>query len=274
MSLHSFDPEIAQRVGVNAAVIYQNLLFWTEKNHANNKHVMDGHVWTYNSTAAFSELFPYLSPSQVKTALAKLIESGLVLKGEYNQNRYDRTNWYSPAVTAKWSRCAIGEKSPMDCAEISNQSEKNRQPIPDSKPDNKPDRASQPKMDLPKRFEEAWSAYPSGQGKGCGKPEGARSYLSQLREGATEADLVAAIKAYAKQTEAEYALRFDRFLRNEVWREHVPASPESMDAIWRVRLAAWQQRGTWSEAWGPDPDSAGCKAPAQLIARAKAEDAA
>ena len=37
MSMHSFDPEIAKKVGVNAAVIYQNIIFWTEKNAANKK---------------------------------------------------------------------------------------------------------------------------------------------------------------------------------------------------------------------------------------------
>ena len=33
--MHSFDPMVAERVGVNAAVIYQNFLFWCEKNKAN-----------------------------------------------------------------------------------------------------------------------------------------------------------------------------------------------------------------------------------------------
>ena len=34
MSAHSFDPDIAARVGCNAAVIYQNLFYWAEKNAA------------------------------------------------------------------------------------------------------------------------------------------------------------------------------------------------------------------------------------------------
>lgn len=39
MSLHSFDPDVAKKVGVNAAVIYQNILFWTEKNFRNKRNV-------------------------------------------------------------------------------------------------------------------------------------------------------------------------------------------------------------------------------------------
>ena len=37
MSRHSFDPEIAVRVGLNAAVIFQNITFWIEKNQANRR---------------------------------------------------------------------------------------------------------------------------------------------------------------------------------------------------------------------------------------------
>jgi hypothetical protein len=58
-SMHSFDPEIAKKVGVNAAVIYQNIVWWTQKNAANNKHHHDGRHWTYNSIKAFDVLFPY-----------------------------------------------------------------------------------------------------------------------------------------------------------------------------------------------------------------------
>jgi hypothetical protein len=35
--MHSFDPEIAKKVGVNAAVIYQNIVWWTQKNAANKQ---------------------------------------------------------------------------------------------------------------------------------------------------------------------------------------------------------------------------------------------
>lgn len=139
MGLHSFDPIIAAKVGVNAAVIYQNVVFWAEKNKANGRHIKDGYVWTYNSRRAFSELFQYLSESQIKTALTKLIDAEFLVKGDYNKASYDRTNWYAPTVSAEWLQSAIGQKSPMERTEIANGLDKNRQPIPDSKPDDKPD---------------------------------------------------------------------------------------------------------------------------------------
>jgi len=111
MSRHSFDPEIAKRVGLNAATIYQNIVWWAEKNAANEKHYYDGRYWTYNSVAAFGELFPYLTTKQIRTALSLLGEHKLVLSGCYNKSLYDRTRWYSPI-------CLVGQKGLPSAANL------------------------------------------------------------------------------------------------------------------------------------------------------------
>jgi hypothetical protein len=92
---HSFNIEDAKKYGVNCAVILENIRFWVAKNKANAKHSYDGKYWTYNSIKAFHELFPYLSERQIRTALDKLIEAKEIEKGNYNQNSYDQTTWYS-----------------------------------------------------------------------------------------------------------------------------------------------------------------------------------
>ena len=50
---HHFDIEIAKKLNVNCAVIYNNIQFWTAKNRANNHNFIDGKYWTYNSVKAF-----------------------------------------------------------------------------------------------------------------------------------------------------------------------------------------------------------------------------
>ncbi len=95
MSRHSFDPKIATQVGLNAAVIFQNITFWIEKNQANRRNLREDRYWTYNSISAFAELFPYLTEKQIRTALEKLVKSGLILKGNFSDDRYDRTCWYA-----------------------------------------------------------------------------------------------------------------------------------------------------------------------------------
>jgi len=137
MSRHSFDPEIAKQVGVNAAVIYQNMIFWCEKNFANGRHIHDGYCWTYNSRRAWSDLFVYFSEAQIRTAIDKLVSTGLVVKGDYNQNRYDRTAWYAPTETANWINKIVGENKPADWLKIANGSDEKGQPIPDINTDDK-----------------------------------------------------------------------------------------------------------------------------------------
>lgn len=129
MSRHSFDPDVAAKVGLNAAVIYQNILWWAEKNAANRKHHHDGLWWTYNSISAFSDLFPYLTAKQIRTALDKLEQEGLIASGCFNKSSYDRTKWYAPT-------CQIGN---FDLPKKANEAAQNGKPIPDNKPVHKPD---------------------------------------------------------------------------------------------------------------------------------------
>jgi len=92
---HSFDVEIAKEVGINAAILYNNIKFWCAKNRANEKHFYDGYYWTYNSKKAFAELFPYMTERQIEYALKKLIDAKYIIKGKYNANAYDQTLWYA-----------------------------------------------------------------------------------------------------------------------------------------------------------------------------------
>jgi hypothetical protein len=92
---HSFDVDIAVKHGVNEAIFIENLRFWVAKNQANKKHFYDGRYWTYNSMKAYAELFPYWTAHQVRRIIENLIDQGVIITGNYNQNTYDRTQWYT-----------------------------------------------------------------------------------------------------------------------------------------------------------------------------------
>ena len=124
--MHSFDPQIAKQVGVNAAVIYQNIIWWCAKNAANRKHEHDGRFWTYNSVKAWNELFPYMTAKQIRSALDRLECDGFILSGNFNTSAYDRTKWYCPS-----------EQIHLPCK--ANEVATEGKPIPVSKPDIKPD---------------------------------------------------------------------------------------------------------------------------------------
>ncbi|WP_028328860.1 hypothetical protein [Brachyspira alvinipulli] len=92
---HSFDIKIAEKYGVVEAIVYKNLLFWIMKNKAEGKNYHDGKYWSYNTIKSFQELFPYLSYEKIRNAINKLVEKKVLLKGNYNVNKYDRTLWYA-----------------------------------------------------------------------------------------------------------------------------------------------------------------------------------
>jgi DNA-binding PadR family transcriptional regulator len=92
---HCFDIELAKKVGINAAILLENIAFWVRENEANRRNYHDGKYWTYNTKHALHEQFPYMSEKQISTALQKLIDSGYIVKGHYCENARDRTLWYS-----------------------------------------------------------------------------------------------------------------------------------------------------------------------------------
>lgn len=99
---HIFDVEVAKLYGIQTAVVLENIIYWIEKNKANDIHFHDNDYWTYNSLKAWQELFPYLTKRQIEYALNKLVEEDIIKKGNFNTSALDRTTWY--ALTEK-GRC-------------------------------------------------------------------------------------------------------------------------------------------------------------------------
>lgn len=140
---HNFNVEVAEKYGLEEAILLENLNYWCVKNEANKKNFKDGMYWTYNSVSAFNELFPYMSNHKISRALKNLEDKGLIKSGNFNENTYDRTKWY--AVT-KNGKCIL-QNGEMEIAESANGFPNNANGFPkndksykgtDNKPDNKP----------------------------------------------------------------------------------------------------------------------------------------
>ena len=174
---HSFSVGAAVEVGVNAAILLGNIAFWAAKNAANGRNAHDGRWWTYNSVAAFHELFPYMSEKQIRGALSRLEKGGYIVTGAYNRSAYDRTKWY--AVTELGCRL-VGVALPEAVAEeddpISpdgqihlpkgeNQTDRKGEPIPDINPDTN-------QIDI----------YGHGDKSGCPSGKKAKKFVPPTRE--------------------------------------------------------------------------------------------
>ena len=60
------DKEIATILGLNEALVLQQLNYWIEKNRENNRNFHEGRYWTYNTINEWQEEFPSWSTSAVK----------------------------------------------------------------------------------------------------------------------------------------------------------------------------------------------------------------
>ena len=120
--------DLAEKYGSLEAVLLDNFCFWTVKNAANEVHIHDGRVWTYNSVKAFCEMMPYASPKQIRRALSHLEAEELIITGNFNNSPYDRTKWY--ALTDKaFSECRLGN---FDFPKRANGEAEKGKPIPDT----------------------------------------------------------------------------------------------------------------------------------------------
>lgn len=181
--IHYFDTNIAERYGVNCAVLLQNIWHWVRKNEANGKHFHDGRYWTFNSTKAFRALFPYLTQKQIETALKKLRDDGIIVTGNYNELKYDRTLWY--AVTKKGESILLQKE--METTPGGNGFPTQGEPIPDINSNNKPNING---------FDRFWDAYPKKRAK-----EAARKAWAKLKPNDTLLQTIIADVESQKRTQ-------------------------------------------------------------------------
>lgn len=214
MAIFHFDSDIAKELDINAAVIYQNIKYWCEKNRANDKHFHDGLYWTYNSTKAFKELFPFLTIRQTRSALKRLETAGYVKTGNFNNAAYDRTLWYADTAGK-----AICQNRTMDLSEKANGFVTDGKPIPDSKPDINTDKR------VIDHFEDWWKEYPRKIGKG--KAE--ENYLEVVKSGrVTESVLLRSIRQTDFGDDVQFIPHPATWLTQERWLDE-PAKKQKPD---------------------------------------------
>lgn len=102
-------PNLATSIGLNEAIILQQLHYWI--NSPSNKNIHDGRKWTYDSLPEWQKKnFPFWSTSTIKRTVNSLKKQNLILVANYNRAGFDKTNWYSidyeelNRVTQRWGQ--------------------------------------------------------------------------------------------------------------------------------------------------------------------------
>jgi len=86
-------PELAALIGLNEAIILQQINYWLNKKGVGRYH--DGQKWVRNTYDEWQENFPFWSKRTIQRILDNLREAGLIQVANLNKTAYDRTNWYT-----------------------------------------------------------------------------------------------------------------------------------------------------------------------------------
>lgn len=93
---HTLNTDVVEATGSFAAGILFNAIdFYIDKVWGDETRFHDGDYWTYASNKSLQKSFPYMSSDQVRRAMGKLVDSGLLKTGNFNKMVYDRTLWYT-----------------------------------------------------------------------------------------------------------------------------------------------------------------------------------
>jgi len=95
----TYNAYVAQVCGTPAATIFHDIAYHVSVEKKNRRNFHDGNYWMNNSKRAWAELYPHMTERQVRIALEKLEQTGFIISGNWSDNKFDQTKWYT--VTKK-----------------------------------------------------------------------------------------------------------------------------------------------------------------------------
>ena len=88
------NPIAAEVLGVNEAIIVQQIHYWLNINEKAKINFHKGKYWTYNTYENWQKTnFRFLSVSTLKRIFKKLVTKGILITDNFNKAKYDRTLW-------------------------------------------------------------------------------------------------------------------------------------------------------------------------------------
>jgi hypothetical protein len=84
-------PSLAVKIGFREAVILQQIYFWTTV----STHTIEGQKGVYNTYKDWQKQFPFWSECTIKRSILNLEEKGLLITGNWNLMKLDKTKWYT-----------------------------------------------------------------------------------------------------------------------------------------------------------------------------------
>lgn len=89
------DKKLAVILGLNEALVLQQIHYWLEINKKDKRNLHAGKYWTYNTIDEWQEEFPFWSKSTIKRIFKNLRDMAILETDNFNSYQMDRTLWYT-----------------------------------------------------------------------------------------------------------------------------------------------------------------------------------
>lgn len=96
--IYPFEQDLAIQYGVNEAIVLTKLITLMTSKNENSKNIeeLEDKVWLKISIVELQKkYFKFLSEFQLRRIINSLLKQKALVKGNHNNNRYDKTSWYT-----------------------------------------------------------------------------------------------------------------------------------------------------------------------------------
>ncbi|NBT30304.1 MAG: hypothetical protein EBT18_12660 [Gammaproteobacteria bacterium] len=217
--MHTFDPKVAEEVGVPAAVILFNLGYLQSQRalQGGEEYFAEGRWWVRHSYESLAKWHSYFSVPQIKRIMRGLIDENHVVKR--HRPGFDRTTYWS--VSPEFLH--VSESTDGSEESVPSDSTKSTDVLHDN--NNKPISS---RCDSDSDFDNWWESYPKKTGK-----QKARIRFRNLSRSDREAMLADDLVKRYGHREKKYIKGADAYLNERRWEDdydnHFDRSPGDDD---------------------------------------------
>ncbi|ADP12332.1 phage O family protein [Erwinia sp. Ejp617] len=109
-------PQLAERIGLNEAIVLQQINYWLNDVEARYEHA--GRRWVYNTYEEWQKQFPFWSIPTIKRTLVSLEKLGVVIAEKLQKSQCNHTKYYTVNYQSEYliDRIKLTQSSSSDCS--------------------------------------------------------------------------------------------------------------------------------------------------------------
>jgi hypothetical protein len=88
-------PRLAKAIGLNEAIVLQQVQFWLGVHEGIQRNFVDGRYWVYNSYEQWKEQFYFWHRDTIRRTIKSLEDQELLISACLSPDKGDRTKWYT-----------------------------------------------------------------------------------------------------------------------------------------------------------------------------------